>query len=57
MVTRGDHPYSTQNRGLSESSEISNAGPFVDKTFRIRRFADKLGRFVDRCIKRSDTWF
>ena len=34
-----------------------NAGRFVDKTFCIRRFIDKLGRFVDRCINRSDTWF
>ena len=35
-----------------------NAGRFVDRTFRIRRFVDKLGRFVDRCIiaiNRSDT--
>ena len=33
-----------------------NAGCFVDRTFCIRRFVDKLGRFVDRCINRSDTW-
>ena len=28
-------------------SESTNAGRFVDKTFRIRRFVDKLGRFID----------
>ena len=46
----------TYGKPASYRLYYGNAGRFVDKTFRIRRFVDKLERFVDRCINRSDTW-